>query len=595
MSPVARQIKKIKALLSKEQTKILETALWLMMPALLTKVTGQVFNLAAASYFGADSPSFNRFLVANAIPELMATVLMVGSLGVVVIPVLEAAKAQDTRKRFFEIYSSILNLALLVFAVFAVLMIIFASTLIPFAIELVNPNEVPTDEELNIISNMMRVLILPQLILGLSVFIGTGLNVFDRYIVPQLSGLFYNIGRLASLVFFILILLPRFPGLEENLHWVLVAGVIFGSVLHLMIQLPLFLTLNFEYKPIIDFKSKYIREILVLGLPRLLVLASDQIGIAVNRFLAFAFTGGASAFYFGFSIYLVIPSLFGYTFSYASYPTLSRLFIKKDYEKIVHIVNKTLNEIFFLALPFVVTLMVLRVPVVRLIYGIVPGTNFEFSATYQVAWVLLWFTFGMVFITARWFLLNLYYASKDTITPSIVSVFSLISVISLSILFTNLFSHNPTFAISDIQLSADNFLERSTSRAGVGGISLAMSVTYTVEFMVLLFIFNARKVNIGLKELLLTLGRKFVAAGVMLVFMYLIYKTWNTLSYALPDAASELYRGSTTINLIILTLVTVIPSFILYYSLCMLFRVEELRILRKYLNPLFKLGGLSIK
>lgn len=584
---VKKNISKIKNVLIKEQTEILETAFILMLPSLLTKVTGQLFNLIAASYYGSDSPELNKFFIANAIPELLATVLMVGAVGAVVIPVLITAKEKDGEQKFYEIYSSILNLSLLVFSFFSLILIIFAGKFIPAAIEIVSPDEVPTTDELHTIANMMRVLIIPQLVLGISVYISSGLNVYHRYIVPQLSPLFFNAGRIAA----ILILVP----LMNFSAWSLVIGVIVGSLLHLFIQVPVFLALRIQYVFKIDFKSKYIKEVATLGLPRMFVAASDQIGIAVNKFIAYPFIGGTASFVLAFSLYQVIPSLFGYTFSYASYPTLSKLFIEQDFQKIRYIIQRTLNEIAFFSLPFVVTIMVMRVPIVRLVYGIIPGTNFQFDDTYQVAWVLLWFTFGLVFITGRWFLLSIFYAAKDTLTPSIITIFSLISVISLSILFTNWFSHNPNYAISSLSLNPSHFFERSTSRAGVGGISLAMSVTYTIEFMIMLWFINKRKVNIHLRRLVRTVGVKFIAAFVMLLFMYLTYKTWNALSYTLPESAGQIYRGSTTINLLVLSFVTVAPAFMVYFLICHYFKVEELRIIRKYLNPLFGLGGLRIK
>ncbi len=557
-----------------------------MLPSLLTKITGQLFNLIAASYFGSNDPSLNKFLVANAIPELLTSVLLVGSLGTITIPILLSAKAKEGEQKFYQVYSSILNLVLLTFCFISIILIIFAGKFIPAAIEIVGSDVNLKEGELGQIANMMRVLILPQLILGISVFISTGLNVYDRYIVPQLSPLFFNLGRIVA----VLVLVPYM----DYSPWSLVIGVIIGSLLHLIIQIPLFLSLNFKYLFSIE-KSSYLKEIAILGLPRLFVLASDHIGLAFNKFLAFAFVGGTASLNYAISLYLVVPSLFGYTFSYASYPTLSKLFIQQDYEKIKYIVHKTINEIFFLALPFVVSIMVLRVPIVRLVYGLVPGTNFQFDDTYQVAWVLLWFTFGMVFITARWFIFSLFYAAKDTLTPSIISAISLVSVIILSILLTNLFSHNPNYAISAIKFDPQYLFERSNSKAGVGGISLAMSITYTIEFAVLIFVFNKKKLDIDLKKIIKNLKPKFFSAGIMFVFMYLIYKTWNALSYTSPDAAAALYRGSTAINLIMLMFITVFPAFLIYYAICHLFKVEELKILRRYLNPLFRIGGFRIK
>jgi putative peptidoglycan lipid II flippase len=588
---VRQNLKRIKTLLTKEQTQILETVFVLMLPALLTKVLGQVFNLILASFYGVDDSRLNQFFIANALPELLTTVLMVGAVGMVIIPVLISSKEEGGEERFYKAYSSILNVAVLTFSLISLIIIIFADQFIPAAIQLTGTEFLTSDAELSNIANMMRALILPQLIIGVSVFISSGLNVYNRFIIPQLSPLFYNLGRL-SVVFLLVPIMDYSP-------WALVVAVYVGAVLHVLIPLPLFRSLKIKYYASIDWRDKYLREMLKLGLPRIIVLASDQIGILINSFISVAFLGGPAALTYAKSIYLVIPSLFGYTFAYASYPALSTYFIKNKVAEARDLIQKNLNQIIFMSLPFVVSIMVLRVPIVRLFFGLIPGTELSLVGTYQVAWILLFFSIGLVFITARWFLFSMFYAHKDTLIPSIISIVSLVAVVGLSILFTNFLSHNPNFAISTIEWKFSNLFERSDPvyRTGVGGISLAMSVTYTIEFFVLLIVFNKTKFSIGLRKISLDFGKKFVAAGLMFFFMYFSYKTWIPLSHAFPESTdtSTFFFGSTTVNLLLLTLVTVIPGFLIYFLMCHLFKVPELRILRKFLNPIFNIGGLKIR
>lgn len=586
---VKENLKRLSNLLTKEQTKILETVFILMLPALLTKILGQFFNLVLASFYGVDDSRINQFLIANALPELLTSVLMVGAVGTVIIPVLLSAK-EEGEEKFFKVYSSILNVTVIAFSIISLLIIIFADKLIPAAMGFVGTEYLTTPAELSNIANMMRALILPQLILGISVFISSGLNVYNRFIIPQLSPLFYNIGRLA--VVFLLVPLVDFS------PWALVGAVYFGAFLHFLIPLPLFFKLKIKYYPIIDFRDKYLKEMMRLGLPRLMVLASDHVGLMINSFISVAFIGGPASLTYAKSIYLVIPTIFGYTFSYASYPTISKYFIQKKYNEIRTLIYDNLNQIIFMALPFVVATMVLRVPIVRLFFGLIPGTQLSIDGTNQVAWILLFFTFGLIFITARWFLFSLFYAAKDTLTPSIISIFSLISVVLLSVLLTNFLSHTPEFAISHIEWDLSNFFTRAEnpSRVGVGGISLAMSITYTIEFFVLLFVFNKKILNINLRQLLLNFSKKFFAAGVMFLFMYFTFKIWIPLSYSFPTSGQSAgFFGSTTFNLLILTIVTTVPGFLIYYLVCHYMQVRELRMLKRFLNPVFKVGGLRIR
>lgn len=579
------RIKNFTSILSKEQTVILETAFLTMVPILLTKITGQFFSLLAASYFGTANDGWNKFLLATSIPDMLTNVLLGGAIGSVIIPALIAVKKKQGTETFLKTYNSVITSAIFLFSIISLILAILGEIIFPLFLRTLIPGQTELSAgDISDIVAMMRVLLIPQIILGISVLISSGLNIYNRFLVPQLAPLFFNIGRILGLV----ILVP----LMNYSPWAIVIGVLAGSVLHLVIQLPLFWHIGFRYKISFHY-TKDLRNMLFVSLPRTLALMSENIALTFNDFLAFQI-GGLASLNYANSISLIVPSLFGATFAYASFTTLTELFEDLDYEKVKYIVTKTLNEMFFLALPFVITLLILRVAVVRLAFGILPNTRLDLEGTYQIAWVLLWFAVGHIFICGKWFMHRVFYAARQTVIPLIVSVISLILTVGLGVIFTNLFSHNTEYSITSTNFNIQNLFERGNSNAAVGGIALGMSIAYSIEFIILFIIFNKR-VNLDLKVLIKTIGAKLIAGVSMFVVMYAIYKTWNVLTYALPVSAGMAYRGSTTVNLFLLTVITVFTSFMVYYLVCLFFNVEELKILRKYLNPIFSLGGLRIR
>lgn len=572
---VTNRIKKINNILSREQTQILEAAFSLMLPSLLTKITGQLFNLIAASYFGTEDKGWNQFLLASSIPELLTNVLLIGALGSIVIPILIDCKKNEGNEKFYRVYSSIINASMLVFGFVALILCISADFVLPSLLKIFasDANTALTNQDMSQIVNMMRVMLIPQIVLGFSVFVSSGINVYDRLIIPNLAPLFYNIGR----IFAVVVLVP----LMDFSPWAIVWGTLLGALLHLGVQLPLFRSLDFNYRFVIDWRSKYIKEIGTLGVPRMFAIASEHIALTFDKFLAFGFSNGTAALFYANSLSLVIPTLFGYTFSYASFPTISRHFVNNETKEIKIIVTKTLNEILFFALPFTVIFMVMRVPLVRLSFGLLPGTNFSLNDSYLVSWILMWFSICWVFVSGRWFVYRLFYAAKDTLIPFVVSLFGLTLTIILSLVFANLFSHNSVYAVSDIRLSWNNLVTRGDNSAGVGGLALAMSISYTFEFFILLILFHYKKVKFDVKAVIDSTSRKLIAGGIMLVVMYFMYKTWNVLSY-LPDRAGPGYTGSTTVNLGVLTILTVATGFLVYLLICRLLNVEEIKIVKRY-------------
>jgi putative peptidoglycan lipid II flippase len=587
MTKIQQSWNSIKNILNKEQTEILETALFSMIPVLFTKISGQLYSLVAASYFGTRDVIWQQFLLANIIPEFISNLLIVGLLGSIVLPSLVSAKKHGGRELFMQLYSTLLNLTLIIFTILTVLIILFADKLFPLAIRLFsNSNTDLTPEQLDVTIEMIRILLFPQIILAISVFISSGLNVYNRYIVPQLAPLLYNIGR----IFAIIVLVP----ISNFSPWSLVVGVYLGAFLHLIIQIPVAYSVGLRFNLYLNLRLKYLKEIFLVSIPRSLSLGSEYLAFAINNFIAASISGGIAALGFANSLASVVPSLFAYTFAYASFKSLSEHFEDKNYAKIQSIIIKTMNEMLFLALPFIVTIMVLRVPVTRLTFGLIPNTSLELNETYQIAWILLWFSVGHIFQMGRWFIYKAFYATKDTITVLVLSIFSLFITLVLSLILTNLFSHNNDFSVFETRITLENLFTRGQSSVGVGGIALGMSIAFAIEFIILFYLFNRNKVRINMNLFFNTTVRKFIAAGVMFTVMYLMYKIWDFFGNSIPVSAGQGYIGSTTLNLVLLTIITVGTSFMIYYLVCMLLKVEELKILKKYLNPIFRIGGLRI-
>lgn len=576
----------LKEILLNEQTEILKTAGLLMIPTILTKITGQLFTLLAAAQLPPESAALNEFLLAGEFPELLTNIILLGVIGAVVIPILIDVKNKHGHERFLRVYSTVINISVILFILVTLLVVWLAPEILHFTlVNISRVTELPSDQSFFRIVNMMRVLMIPNLILGISAFVASGLNVYQRFMVPQLAPLFYNLGR----IFGVFVLIPLF----NESPWALVMGTIIGSVLHLLVQLPLAGYVKLRYVAVIDLQDEYSKKLFRVSLPRVVALAIDQVGTTLTSFIAFGLNKFAlAALFYANSLAVIVPSIFGYTFAVASFPTLSGLYANKEYFRVNELIIKSLNQIIFLSLPVVIAMLIMRLPIVRLTYGLLPGTEFDRQSTAVVAWVLLFFTFGLIFLACKWYLFRVFYVAHNTVVPLIVSLIALMLTVVLSVVFSNLFSHSDSFSISGVTVTLENLLTRGEGTAAIGGISLAMSVTYIFEFSVMLFLIDKLVVKLNFSEFWAGVWRKLVAAGVMATVMYFMYKIWDRL--AVPIDAAPGFQGSTTLNLLVLTVVTLITSFMVYYLICLLFQVEELKILKRFLNPVLRIGGLKI-
>ena len=152
----------IKDVLLNEQTEILKVAGLLMLPTILTKITGQLFSLLAAARLDAKSDSLREFLVASDLPETLTNIVLLGVISAVVIPILIDVKNKHGRERFLRVYNTIINVSVLLFLAVTVLIIIFAQDALLFFITYISrPDNLPAPDSLERIVSMMRVMMFP--------------------------------------------------------------------------------------------------------------------------------------------------------------------------------------------------------------------------------------------------------------------------------------------------------------------------------------------------------------------------------------------------------------------------------------------------
>lgn len=556
---VRHTLSSIRNLLTKEQNEIISTVSILMVLSLVTKLVGMVFLSLVARQFGASRET-DLFYLASAIPETITNIILLGAVSGAIIPIFVKVREKEGEDRFKLAFSSTMNLAMLSFIALSILAAIFARELVPFATELVQQKKPLTPEEINKIVEMMRLMLIPQIVLGFSAFVSTGLNIYERFIIPQLGPLFFNVGRIIG----IMIIVPMMGGSIWGLVW----GTLLGSVLHLLIQIPLLRHLNFNFKLFwIDFKDNYFRQVIKLGLPRMLSLGVEQIASIVDTLIAFGLVAGSlTAYQLAVRLVSIPLNLFGATYSIAAFPTLAKLYTKVALEEFSILFHKILNQVFFLAIPVTVLLLVLRVPIVRLAYGILGG-NFSWDDTRQVAWVVLFFAIGLSFETMRSAIFRFYYAMHDSITPFVSSVFVVIGGIITGILFTNYFSHFSRFAISELTFDISYFFTKGNGLAGVGGLGLSSSVIFSVEAIVLIFILQKRGILKDPKGLIISISKKLLAGLVMLITAYAMMKLWD-----------QVLDTARTFQLIILTSTTIAAAFMVYVWTSFVLKIPEVEL-----------------
>lgn len=461
------------------QSSVLSAATIIMLMIVASRVLGLVRQRVLAHFF---SPSeLALFFAAFRLPDLVFEVLVFGTFSSAFIPVFTKS-IKKGQAAAWETASTVVNLGLLLFSVFALLVGLSADSLYGiFA-----PGFAPEDQRR--IVEMTRILFAAQGFFVVSYILTGVLESLRRFLIPALAPLFYNIGIMTGTI-----LLSAQFGLFAP-----AIGVLLGAVLHFLVQLPLAFKLGFRYRPSINI-SDDVKKIGRLALPRVIEVSFMQIAKTAELFFA-SIISTASYTYFtlGNSLQLLPVGLFGTSIAKAALPTLARQ--ANSPHKFKKTLLSALYQVVFLSLPIATILIVLRIPIIRLAFG---TDIFGWEATVQTGYVLSAFAAGIIFQAASALLARSFYALHDTKTPVFISI----GIILLTIILDYVF-------VLSMGLS-------------VWSLALGFTIGSSFQTMALFYLLNKKVLKESFGFLLAPLFRLLLAATASGSTMYLLLKVFD--------------------------------------------------------------------
>ncbi len=494
-----------------------------MATMVIAKILGLVRDRLLAHVFPPNT--IDIFWAAFRLPDLIFQIVILGALSVAFIPVFTEHLESKGKEDAYDLARAILNVALFIFVLATVLIFIFASPLIS---TIVAPGFTP-DKQAQVVT-LTRIIIFGQILLVFgALFIGISQS-FQRFIIPALAPVFYNLGIILGITF-----LSKSMGITGA-----AVGVVIGAILHALIQLPLIWSVGFRFKFPLKLFHPGVKEILHLMGIRTFGLAAEQINETVGINLASWMAGGITYLTYAQHLQVVPIGLFGASLAQAALPVLSSERARGKIEEFKITLLTTMHQILFLALPATAILIVVRIPVVRLIFG---ASQFDWEATVLTGATLAFLSIGLSAQAVSLLLVRGFYALKDTKTPVIVSLIVVVLNIILSVYFI-LFLRLP-----------------------VWGIGLANSSSALLSAVLLFYFLHIKAGKFNLTQALGPFLKMLMAAVIMGVALYVPIK--------LLDAV--IFDTTRTINLLILTGFSSVFALSVYLVLVRFLKVKELQ------------------
>lgn len=454
----------------------------MMVLVLASSILGLVRNRFLAHFFPIQT--LDAYAAAFVLPDLISSVLITGALSVAFIPVFTTYVNSNREKEGWRVASSVLNAALIFSVFLAIIVFIFAR---PITEKLIVPGFSP--EKIALTTRLTSAILLAQILLIVGSFFTSVLQSFHRFIIPAIAPVLYNVGIIIGILW----LRPVF-GLM-GVAW----GVVIGAFFHMLIQFILVRKFGFRYKFELKLKDPGVLEIIKLSLPRAIGVGFARLEWWVSIFLSsLLVTGSTGVLRFAADIQNFPISIFGITFATAALPTLSASWASKRIEDFKTTFLTTLHQVLYLTVPLSVLFMVLRIPVVRIMYG---SGFFDWQSTVSTAVATSYFAIGIFAQAGFLLLIRAFYALHDAATPLKVSLASLIFHAAVSSFFIFWLAKYVTIPVA--------FL------------ALASSLTGVVSFGLLLYFLDKKVGGFDKKQLFIPAIKIFFSAALMGVTLYI--------------------------------------------------------------------------
>ena len=220
------------------------------------------------------------------------------------------------------------------------------------------------------------------------------------------------------------------------------------------------------------------------------------------------------------------------------YPMLADAFARDSIGDVKKILGQGINIILIITVPATIGLILLGEPLVYLFFQ---RNAFDEVATYMTSQALIFYSLGLVGSSLRLMLNKVYYSFQDTKTPMVNGMIAVVVNLVFNLILIKPMGHS--------------------------GLALATSISATVT-TIMLFISLRKKIGpIGLTSYLICFVKTLAASLIMGIVVFLIYYKLGGLLPAIKPVQ------------IIVLLASVAIGALVYFGLCIVFRVKELGII----------------
>lgn len=378
----------------------------LLISYILSSFLGLVRNRLFAGIFG-DSPELGAFYLSDKIPSTIFALVVMSVLSFSFIPIHKKIlkNGENDEKKLI---STLLILFYGLYILLSLPIFVFSS----YFIYLVSWGNLALGSYLNEISGtMMRLILASQFLLIFANFQSAFLNSHKRFLVPAFTTFFYNLGTILGTV-----LLYKYFGVVS-----ISIGILIGTFFTLLIQIPVTNSLFLSKKIGLVFDKKLAKKLIYFSIPRTIVTTTGYLySIFIVGFISRFFLSPSYIVVYEFSsqLYNMPITVFAVSLAQALLPNFSELAEGGEFKKINVLLSEYFQRLFYYLAPITVLFFVLKIPIIRLIYG---GDNFSWLGTNLTAYTFAFFCISLIATSLSTVLIRFFYSINQPLIPTMSS------------------------------------------------------------------------------------------------------------------------------------------------------------------------------
>jgi putative peptidoglycan lipid II flippase len=474
-----------------ENSRVVKAAGVVGAATLTSRILGFIRDAVIAWFFGAGLSS-DAFIAAFRIPNLLRRLFAEGSLSSAFIPVFTEYIVKQGQAEAFNLARSAFRLlggVLIIAAICGVL-------LSPWMVRVIAPGF--SADKLSLTITLTRLMFPYIFFIGLVALCMGILNVLGHFAAPAFAPVLLNLSIIGSVFFISPSLTPPVIGLA--------VGVLIGGFLQLALQLPVLTKMGFYFWKEAKMIHPGLKRVGTLIPPVILGGAVYQINILVGTLLGSLLAQGSVTYlYFADRLVQFPLGVFAIAMATAVLPSLSRQAATGDLNTLRDTFAQALKLVFFITIPATVGLIVLREPIVALLFQ---RGEFDAQATRLTAQALLYYSVGLWAFSAVRIVAATFFALQDTRTPVKMAGISIFANIVLGVVLMKPLAH--------------------------GGLALATSLASMLNLGLLLVALRTRLGSLGWKSIAQSVCRSLLCSVVMGIAVHM------AASFMIPDENSTL-------------------------------------------------------